>query len=185
MIVVVGGPDERLDVARAWGADHVVSVDRVPDADQRVEAVQDLTGGGPEVLVEMSGVPGAFAEGLEMAAVGARYAVVGTLGGAPTPVKPQLITTKGLTLLGQLSGATDSYYKALAFLRAQRHRFDWDLLFTNRYTLDSVSECMENIKGVPRDQALDLSMGRGRLDRLITAWREMTTSPGRTHNGHH
>ena len=146
MIVVVGGPDERLDVARAWGADHVVSVDRFVSEDERIGEVRALTGGGPEVLVEVSGAPGAFAEGLEMAAVGARYAVVGTLGGPPTLVKPQLISTKGLTLLGQLSGTTDSYYKALAFLRAQRDRFDWDLLFSNRYDLESVSDCMENMK---------------------------------------
>jgi L-iditol 2-dehydrogenase len=144
-IVVIGGPEERLEVAREWGADGIVAIEPGQSAADRVEAVRELTGGGGDVVLEMSGARGAVAEGIEMAARGARYGVVGTVGGAPQEIKAHLITHRALTLVGTFSGDVDSYAKALRFLRANQTRFDWNRMITRRYGLDDVTTCMERM----------------------------------------
>jgi len=79
-IIVVGAPDERLEIARAWGADHTISIER-HDPASRLELVRELTGGhGADVLFEASGGRTAVGEGLAMAALDARYVLIGSTG---------------------------------------------------------------------------------------------------------
>ena len=83
-IIALGAPAKRLAVAKKWGADHVIDLDEVPDPDQRVDQVLELTGGfGADVVVEVSGGESAFPEGLKMVRKGGRFAIVGQVGGPP------------------------------------------------------------------------------------------------------
>lgn len=131
-LVVVGAPDDRLEVARRWGAHDVVSVGRHPDPAERVAAVEELTGGGPDVILEMSGAPGAFAEGVLMAARNARYAVVGTLGGGTQEVLVPRIVGRGLRIIGCLGSDIGSYERGLRFLEQASDEIDFGALFSGR-----------------------------------------------------
>jgi threonine dehydrogenase-like Zn-dependent dehydrogenase len=146
-LVVVGAPDARLEVARAWGADLTISIEEHPDAERRRELVLDVTGGrGADVVLELSGARTAFAEGLQLAAPGGRYVVVGTIGGPEQPVPAHLITAKALSVYGSLSAEIGAYYKALDFLRRYRDRFDWDLMIGGRYPLERAGEALERMR---------------------------------------
>ncbi|TQM37101.1 NAD(P)-dependent alcohol dehydrogenase [Pseudonocardia cypriaca] len=72
-IVVVDVQDTRLDLARALGATDVVN-SRTEDARERVTR---LTGGGPQYVVESSGVPAVLAEAIRSLGIGGTGAVVG------------------------------------------------------------------------------------------------------------
>lgn len=145
-LIVVGGGAERLEIAREWGADHVISIDDTPDATQRQAQVLEATNGrGADVVGEFSGGPGAFAEGIQLAAPNGRYAVVGTVGGPEQSVPAHLIVHKNLTITGTLSGEIDSYYKALEFLRHNRGRFDWDRMIGDTYGLENLTEAMQRM----------------------------------------
>jgi D-arabinose 1-dehydrogenase-like Zn-dependent alcohol dehydrogenase len=66
-VIVVGAPSGRLELAKKWGADHVLSIDENPDPGERLSAIRKLTGGrGPELVVECSGYPPAFDEGVDI-----------------------------------------------------------------------------------------------------------------------
>ena len=63
-IIVIDRLPERLELARAFGADHTLSAVELPTADRRVEAVKELTGGfGADVVADLVGYPEVIPEG--------------------------------------------------------------------------------------------------------------------------
>jgi threonine dehydrogenase-like Zn-dependent dehydrogenase len=149
-IVVIGGSDQRLAVARAWGADVTISVAEATSVEERRALVLDATDGrGGDVVGEFSGARDAVAEGIGLAAANGRYVVAGTVGGAPQTIAAHLITHKNLRIFGSLSAEIDAYYKALDFMARARDRFDWDLMMGKTYGLGEVGA------GLARMQAFD------------------------------
>ncbi|MBB4138140.1 zinc-binding dehydrogenase [Gordonia humi] len=141
-LVVVGGPADRLELAREWGATHTVVVDPAEPPKARVDAVRSITERGASIAFELAGVPGVVAEGVQMMARGGRYVVMGTLGGAAQPVDVATIVTRGVTLVGSMSGRIGDYDTALRFLDRYQNRFDWDRLLGRSYRLDQVADAM-------------------------------------------
>jgi threonine dehydrogenase-like Zn-dependent dehydrogenase len=131
-LVVVGAPAARLEIAREWGAHTVISVEDHPDPQERAALIAEHTDGGPDVLFELSGARGAFAEGVRVAGRDARYAVAGTLGPGTQDVEVSRITTRGLRITGCLGGDIGTYYKALELLEREARSFNWDALFSGR-----------------------------------------------------
>ena len=41
-IIVVGAPRNRLELAKKWGADHVIDIEEVPDAEERRKMILSL-----------------------------------------------------------------------------------------------------------------------------------------------
>jgi len=140
-VVTVGAPETRLELAAEFGADEVVSLDDVPDPSDRLSMVHEATGGlGADLVAEFSGHPAAFAEGLDMAGLGARYVVVGQLGGGTTAVPPGAITKKNLTVIGSFSGDLSHYHTALSLLEHYADQLPFDRLISGRYSLDQVND---------------------------------------------
>ena len=78
-VIAIDGIDERLQLARAMGADHLIDFRDVSDSRDRVSAVKDLTGGlGADVVVEVVGFASVINEGLRMLAWGGSYLEMGT-----------------------------------------------------------------------------------------------------------
>ena len=146
-LFVVGAPERRLALAQRWGAKAVVSVDELPTAEARLARVSELTGGtGADVVLELSGAPYAFAEGLDFLRPGGRYAVVGQLGGPLTPVQAALIVRKQATILGVQSADIGQFWKALDFVRRTGDRYDFEAMLTTRYPLARINEAIQNMR---------------------------------------
>jgi threonine dehydrogenase-like Zn-dependent dehydrogenase len=145
-VVTIGAPGERLSIASAFGADETISIERT-SAEERVERVRSLTNGrGADIVMEFTGHPQAFNEGLELIRRGGRYVVVGQLGPGTTAIKPSLIVSKQLHILGSLSGRAKAYWKALDFIAAHQRRIPFERMISGRYTLDTVNTAMERMK---------------------------------------
>lgn len=148
-VIVVGAPEERLEIARSFGAAETLSVLDVPDPDDRIAAVRDLTGGdGADVVIELSGARTAFSEGLMMTKDGGRYMVTGQIDGPgkEVPLRPGYITRHQLTVLGTWSGHIAEYWKALQFVSATKDRYDFGALVPHRYGLESVTEALTRMR---------------------------------------
>jgi L-iditol 2-dehydrogenase len=74
-VIVIGGPADRLALAREMGADEVVDLDGTAAA--RIERVRALLGGGADVVIEAAGSARAFEEGLEIVRDGGTYVIAG------------------------------------------------------------------------------------------------------------
>jgi L-iditol 2-dehydrogenase len=147
-VVVIGAPDGRLELATALGATGTVSVEHLPDAQERQAAVLRLTtdGRGADVVLELSGARTAFAEGLELLRPGGRYGVAGQTNAVDLAIDPSLLVRKQLTVRGVLSAHTGHYWKALDLLRRTRDSIDWAALVTPAVGLDRVVDAMTSMK---------------------------------------
>lgn len=144
--VVVDGLADRLELARRFGAEHVVDLRERTTPEDRARAVADLTdGAGADVVVEVTGVPAAFAEAIELARVGGRIASVGNLDAAATvPVAPGVLTRKSLTVQGVLRYDPWYLHKAVAFLARRQERHPFAALTDRTYGLDEVEAALRS-----------------------------------------
>src|SRR5581483_6001725 len=75
-VVTIGAPDARLAIATEFGADETISIERTTH-EERTDRVRALTDGrGADIVMEFTGHPGAFNEGLDLIRRGGRYVVV-------------------------------------------------------------------------------------------------------------
>ena len=145
-VVVIGAPAERLELASAFGADETIPLETTTPL-ERADRVRSLTNGrGGDIVMEFTGHPEAFNEGLELARRGGRYLVVGQLGEGTTEIKPSMIVKKNLQVFGSFSGDAASYWKALDFVDAHQNDFPFERMITNRYRLDDVNTALERMR---------------------------------------
>ena len=141
-VLVIGAPENRLNVARDWGADDVCNLDEVKDAAKRKEWVMEHTAGlGADVVVQVA-VSSAIPEGLDLARRGGRLAAVGTSPG-DISLPGRLITMKTLTVVGVFGTASRHFNQALQFLATRKKLFPFEKLLSNTYTLDRVGEALQ------------------------------------------
>jgi threonine dehydrogenase-like Zn-dependent dehydrogenase len=145
-VITIGAPDGRLAIANEFGADETVSIEKTTP-EERTERVKAATNGrGADIVMEFTGHPQAFNEGLDLIRRGGRYVVVGQLGSGVTTFRPSLIVSKQLHILGSLSGRAKAYWKALDFISAHKHAIPFDHMISNHYRLDEVNIAMERMK---------------------------------------
>lgn len=143
-VIVVGAPATRLELAKRWGARYTVNIDEVKDPAARKDRILSFTNGrGPEVVVECSGVPAAFNEGLDMIQKGGRYLVMGQTSAHAVPVAPGLITGKGLYIVGGSGASIPHYYKALQFIKNKKDKYPFGDLVTHRFKLEEIMKAYE------------------------------------------
>lgn len=101
-VAITSSSDEKLDRARALGADHVVNY-REQEAWGRV--VRDWTGGrGVDHVVEVGG-PGTLAQSIEAVRVGGHISLIGVLTGGAGEVPTAALMAKQARLQGLIVGS--------------------------------------------------------------------------------
>jgi threonine dehydrogenase-like Zn-dependent dehydrogenase len=145
-VITIGAPDARLRIALEFGADETLSIERTSH-EERTDHVRSFTGGrGADIVMEFTGHPQAFNEGLDLIRRGGRYVVVGQLGSGTATIKPSLIVNKQLRILGSLSGRAKAYWKALDFIATHRADIPFERMITRHYALDEVNIAMDRMK---------------------------------------
>lgn len=130
-VIVIEGVPDRIELAYAFEADEVVSFAEFPTAESRLARVQELTGGGADVVLEVTGVPAAFPEAVALARVGGEVVCVGNINVGPefeVTISPGLVTRKQLRIHGVLRYDPWYLHKALQFLQRTHERFPFALL---------------------------------------------------------
>jgi L-iditol 2-dehydrogenase len=145
--IVIGAPENRLELAKKWGADNVINIEQIPDPVKRQNEVLRLTEGrGADIVVEASGVPAAFAEGLDMIRRGGRYLVIGQTSSQKIYMAPGTIVWKHLQVLGQCGAEISHYYKALQIIRKNRDRYPFAGIITGKYDLGRINEAYASME---------------------------------------
>jgi threonine dehydrogenase-like Zn-dependent dehydrogenase len=147
-IIAVGAPEDRLEVARKWGATETISIEQLGPEERLAEVMRLTDGHGADVLFEASGGRGAVNEGLSMAARTGRYVLIGATGAGIQEVEPHLIINRGLSVFGSFSGDIDSFHKAMRFMVANPTGVDWDEVIGKRYPLEGLTEALGEMKAM-------------------------------------
>ncbi|MSR65057.1 MAG: alcohol dehydrogenase [Verrucomicrobiae bacterium] len=144
-VIVIGGPASRLEMAKKFGADHVINIDEVRDPAARIKAVRDLTRGyGADAVLECVGIPNAVPEGMEMCRDGGKYLVLGHYCDAGTVTfNPHVITRKQLQVFGSWSSEPRHLKAAIEFLRTHQREYPFAQMVTHRFTLAQANEALQ------------------------------------------
>jgi threonine dehydrogenase-like Zn-dependent dehydrogenase len=145
--IVIGAPDHRLALATEFGADHVISIEAVPDATGRRElALRYAAPFGADVVIEAVGHPSAVPEGLNLCRDGGTYLVLGQYADAgDVAINPHTITRKQLNVVGSWAFEPRHMDVALNLLG----RTKWKHLFakqvTHRFPLRKANEALQTV----------------------------------------
>jgi threonine dehydrogenase-like Zn-dependent dehydrogenase len=144
-IIVLDESDDKMRLAREFGADVTVNVRDVPHA-ERVKIIKDLTEGrGADVVVETAGNAQAFVEGLDYTRRGGTYIETGSFvdtGEVPVNVHRH-IAAKNVLLIGNSNHPHTGYYQAMKMMLKYRKEYPFEKLITHRFSLDQGQEAMD------------------------------------------
>jgi threonine dehydrogenase-like Zn-dependent dehydrogenase len=76
---------------------------------------------------------------------GGRILVIGQSTKNSIPFSPRRINKDMLEIIGVVSAHVGHFYKAMQFLKAQHHRFNFEAMLTNSYPLGQVTEALESM----------------------------------------
>lgn len=146
-VIVVGGPQVRLDAAARFGADLVLDIG-VTTPDERLAAVRKATGGrGADVTIEATGVPAAVPEGMRLTRDAGRYVVVGQYTNAgDAAFNPHLdLNQKHLDVRGCWGSDVGHVYRSIQVMARYGRQFPWTDLISREYGLDGAQDALEDV----------------------------------------
>ena len=131
--------EERLKRAQAFGADCIIN----PEKDPLVESVQDVSGGrGADVVVLATPAQSAFASALSIVRMGGRIVLFAKSDeGYETPISPDRLHAREITLIGVQGRTTSDFQEAVALL--DRGRLDLTPLISKTVPLEQIGEGMK------------------------------------------
>lgn len=152
-IIVFDQVPERLELAHAFGADHPLNLANLPTPEQRIEAVQDLTGGfGADVVADFVGYPQVIPEGLRMLRSGGCYLEVGNIAPGNTFSYDATALVRGNTRLVATSNYSPwAIPQALAFMRRNLKRLPLERLVSHTFPLERISEAFHQAEWLRRE----------------------------------
>lgn len=150
-IIAIDRSDYRLEMARAFSADHRLNLDET-SSEERVDFVRSRTGGrGADLVVECAGVPEAVPEGLEMLRKGGTYIEAGNfvdVGGTEINIHRHLCS-KNVRLFGVTNHPFTGYETSLRLMERYGSRFPFERIVTHRFPLKDAEVALK------RSMALD------------------------------
>jgi L-iditol 2-dehydrogenase len=142
-VLMIGAPEVRLAVARAWGADDVLDLGATPALSDRTAWVRDHTDGRGADIVFQCAVTSVLGEAIEMVRPDGRVVSIG-VGGGPATLAPTIFF-KQVRINAVAMAEPRHFYQAIDFLATRRKRFDFERIISGTYTLDKTTEALRKM----------------------------------------
>jgi len=147
-VLVVGAPEHpRLALCRRFGAEATISLDDLPEPEQRIDAVRELAGPfGADLVMDCSGHPSAGPEGIEMLRDGGTYVEMGQFTDAGSiETNWHRICTKDINVLGSWAFTANDIPLGIAMLDRARDRYPWSEMQTRfEFSEDGIAEAIDS-----------------------------------------
>ncbi|GAA1299142.1 zinc-binding dehydrogenase [Pseudonocardia xinjiangensis] len=146
-VIVVGGPELRLDAATRFGADAVIDIGSTTPQ-ERLATIREMTGGrGADVTIEATGAPTAVPEGMRLTRDAGRYVVVGQYTDAgDAGFNPHLdLNQKHLDIRGCWGSDVGHVHRAVRVMARYAQQFPWTELISREYALDDAQTALEDV----------------------------------------
>jgi D-arabinose 1-dehydrogenase-like Zn-dependent alcohol dehydrogenase len=145
-IIAVDSVDERLQLAREFGAHETLSMREFTTPDDRVKRVKALTGGdGADAVLEVAGTALAVPEGIGMLCSGGVYLAVGNINqGKKVEIDPSQLVHGGKSILGIMWYTPRSLLEALEFLSTRSQRYPFQKVLSHQYPLTRIDDAFRD-----------------------------------------
>jgi threonine dehydrogenase-like Zn-dependent dehydrogenase len=154
-IVVLDRLPGRLELAKLFGADHVINVDEVATAEERRDVVTHLTGGvGASVVLELAGVTELIVEGVGYLAPGGTLVEVGhVMAGSTLSIDPaSLLMDK--RVMGSMAYNPELLPKVMDMMVKTQDRFPYHKIVSAKFNLEDINEAMAAAEWSGRQTAI-------------------------------
>lgn len=140
-VIAVDAVPSRLEIAKRFGANLALDASAMSE-DDLVHAVRDASPpDGPDVVLEVCGVPSVVPIGIRMLRTGGRYVLAGVVNpGSCFTLDGNDLIRKWITLKGIHNYHPRHLIQALDFVMANRDRFPFKEIVDSRFGLDELSE---------------------------------------------
>jgi len=144
-IIVIDGIDERLKLAKAFGADELIDLRELKTPMERSLRVKELTGGwGADVVTEVVGFPQVIPEGIDMLCNGGRYLELGNINfGMTYEADPSKLVTENKSIVGVMLYGPYALKQALDFLSRSKDKYPFDKILSRSYPLEEINRAFE------------------------------------------
>jgi D-arabinose 1-dehydrogenase-like Zn-dependent alcohol dehydrogenase len=146
-VIMIEGAPERLAFAKSFGADYLIDLKKFATVEERAEQVKKITGSdGADVVLEVSGVPAAFSEALQLVRTGGRVIGIGNIligREFETSISPGVITRKGITVKGIVRYDPFYLHRSLKFLERNHRKYPYEKFSDREYPLREAKEALE------------------------------------------
>jgi threonine dehydrogenase-like Zn-dependent dehydrogenase len=141
-VVVIDGLDERLELAKQFGATDVVDMRRHSTPAERIAAVKKLTDDwGGDVVLELVGHPGVVDEGLRMTAPEGTYLEIGNINvGWKAEFDPSWIIFGNRRIIGLAHYEAEHLRGALDLMRRTLTKYPWGSVVSHKFPLEQINE---------------------------------------------
>jgi L-iditol 2-dehydrogenase len=135
----------RMDAARRFGFDEVLSMAELPEVADRARAVRGMTRGlGADIVVEVVGLPPAFAESLELVRKGGRVVEFGHFTDNGTmALNPQQIVNLDVDILGSYAYPNSQIGTSLSLLSRYADVYPFEDLVTHTFDVEQTEEAIK------------------------------------------
>jgi len=144
-VIVIDGITERLELARAFGADELIHMEEYKTPKERIKRVKELTDKkGAQVVAELVGFPEVMSEGLSMLGTGGRYLEIGNISpGKTLEIDPALLVYTSKSIVSVIMYSADTLKKALDFLGRAKDKYPFDKVLSHTYPLEEINKAFE------------------------------------------
>ncbi|MFQ6046526.1 MAG: zinc-binding dehydrogenase, partial [Gemmatimonadales bacterium] len=147
-VVAIGAPEARLGLARAMGADVVLSLDDDPSEEREARVMGLTEGRGVDVAIEAAGNPDALEEGFRLLRDGGTYVIAGHYTDVgPAMINPHIdINRKHADVRGQWGTEAGHFARGLALLAKHWQRFPFARVIGGRYGLEEAGRALLDVE---------------------------------------
>lgn len=144
-VIGIEGVPLRMEMAKKFGVDVIIDLAKFPTAEEKVQEVKKLTNGiGPDVVLEMAGVPNVFAESIMLARPGGKVVEFGHFTDVGTDaINPQHIVNKDLEIYGVFAYPNSQIATSLTLMQQTKDRFPYHELITHRFPVEKSVEALK------------------------------------------
>jgi D-arabinose 1-dehydrogenase-like Zn-dependent alcohol dehydrogenase len=144
-IIAIDGVPERLELAEQFGAHEVIDMRELPEPEERIKRVWELTGGvGAQVAFDFVGFPSVMLEGLKMLGNGGRYLEIGNINaGLTCEFEPYLLVQRHLRIIGMLQYEPRHLRQAVDFAASTQGRYPYQKLMAFTFPLTEINRAFE------------------------------------------
>ncbi len=150
-VVAIDGQEARLNLAKELGADEVININELTTAQERVERVRKVSGGGgADVVLELVGTGEIMPEGIDMLAAGGTYVEIGNLiRGRNATIEPAALL-RGKRIVGSSMYRPSILPTLLDFLQRNRGVYPLDKVVSHRFSLADINVAFEESEWTDR-----------------------------------